>query len=755
MTDNINKLSKNIDGNKQQETAASIVNLTDDDVVKIWDAVSAFIESYMKQSKGVIIPGFGTFSFIHKRIDVGNNKFLLIQRPVFALSDKIAQTHGLKFTRYPINGSIPVHPLNYFYIQTQTIYTRDQIEQCVKHVLQVFNRSIAAQRNVEFTFSNIGKLHIRNGKVKMKFFKDFISAVDENSGKHIIENMCNRPHTCDSVMSEREAARPPSSSNVILPRLNSRIGNSSMQAIQEENQVDDEEQDHSKQEQSQRDAILVKNDSNHSNSRNDDFKLPPLIETSREPAVSTTTTSLSSNVVKTTGTGTAIEGIIPVASLFSSTDFAQPSTTMKKTPPPPPPYTPMKRLVPLHQTEQEHEQTLINPSTNPTVARSTNESSSSLGFTRLGTDRISARDRIASSLNVYPQQYQHILNKSQTSCDVHDMSQELCYVCHQRAKRNIPVYLHEEKRMREAEEDKILEQYQHNRDLEEQKKREAAMKAAREEKQKLAAFNLGIAQATRAKKLERPQTTDIPRSIIFRKRVKTPPGYIRQKDFAKQLETQIKLKQDEQHSEKRDKDFIERLEQIQLAESLAQERDNYFKNKRRHQEELKNALDNQIRNKPTELHTCEPETPYFGLNDMSSEQLKERRLHAIEIVRQQKDLIEQRQRQQLLKQIRDQEYELKVLNMMKEDISSENHERHRRDLKIRKDLETNWIEATNEKHKRDQDEKMYLKAPQGVLVHEQCDQYKRCVQCQRNLNNHGKSNFWKDTRYIPGTHIMV
>ena len=110
---------------------------------------------------------------------------------MFALSEKVAQTHGLRFTHYPINGSIPVHPLNYFYIQTQSIYTRDQIDQCVKHVLQVFNRSVAAQRNVEFTFSRIGKLQIRDGKVKMRFFKDFVSAVDENGGKHIIDNMCN------------------------------------------------------------------------------------------------------------------------------------------------------------------------------------------------------------------------------------------------------------------------------------------------------------------------------------------------------------------------------------------------------------------------------------------------------------------------------------------------------------------------------------------------------------------------------------
>jgi hypothetical protein len=157
---------------------------------------------------------------------------------------------------------------------------------------------------------------------------------------------------------------------------------------------------------------------------------------------------------------------------------------------------------------------------------------------------------------------------------------------------------------------------------------------------------------------------------------------------------------------------------------------------------------------------------------MSSDKLQERRLHAIEIVRQQKDLIEQRQRQQLLKEIRDQEYELKALNNMKQEyvlfffsiqkelffynsILSDRRERHRRALTIRKDLETNWIQSMNEKHQRDQDEKMYLKAPEGILVHEQCDQYKRCAQCQRNLNNNGKTNLWKDTRYIPGTRIMV
>ncbi len=86
--------------------------------------------------------------------------------------------------------------------------------------------------------------------------------------------------------------------------------------------------------------------------------------------------------------------------------------------------------------------------------------------------------------------------------------------------------------------------------------------------------------------MERPKTTDVSvslvffliefdkkmnylfqRSFVFRKRAQTPPIYVRQQDLAKQLDAQIKWKQDEERSEKQDKNFVERLEQIQLAEA--------------------------------------------------------------------------------------------------------------------------------------------------------------------------------------------
>jgi nucleoid DNA-binding protein len=138
----------------------------------------------MSQSKGVSMPGFGTFSFVQKKLDVGNNKFVLMQRPVFLIAEKFAQTHALSYTRYPIAGNIPVHTLNYSAIAQETAFSRDDIELCIKYILQIFNRSVAAQKNIDFTFNGIGKLQIRNSKVKMKFFKEFVNSVD-SSGKAI------------------------------------------------------------------------------------------------------------------------------------------------------------------------------------------------------------------------------------------------------------------------------------------------------------------------------------------------------------------------------------------------------------------------------------------------------------------------------------------------------------------------------------------------------------------------------------------
>ena len=45
-------------------------------------------------------------------------------------------------------------------------------------------------------------------------------------------------------------------------------------------------------------------------------------------------------------------------------------------------------------------------------------------------------------------------------CGHANSGQELCYLCHQREKRNVPVFLAEERRAQEQKEDQLLQQFQ-------------------------------------------------------------------------------------------------------------------------------------------------------------------------------------------------------------------------------------------------------------------------------------------------------
>ena len=55
--------------------------------------------------QGVHIQTLGTFTFIQKKLDIGNNKFILIQRPVFNISEKFAQNQALQYVKHHVPGN--------------------------------------------------------------------------------------------------------------------------------------------------------------------------------------------------------------------------------------------------------------------------------------------------------------------------------------------------------------------------------------------------------------------------------------------------------------------------------------------------------------------------------------------------------------------------------------------------------------------------------------------------------------------------
>lgn len=75
-------------------------------------------------------------------------------------------------------GDIPVVPLNFVMISLDGPFSRDTVEGCVKETLLYLSRIISIKQNVEFTFKGIGVLVIRDSKVKMRFYKDFLCTMD-------------------------------------------------------------------------------------------------------------------------------------------------------------------------------------------------------------------------------------------------------------------------------------------------------------------------------------------------------------------------------------------------------------------------------------------------------------------------------------------------------------------------------------------------------------------------------------------------
>ena len=55
------------------------------------------------------------------------------------------------------------------------------VETCVRELLLCLSRLLAMGKTVELDFTGVGRLLLREKKVKMKFFKEFIRSLD-NSG---------------------------------------------------------------------------------------------------------------------------------------------------------------------------------------------------------------------------------------------------------------------------------------------------------------------------------------------------------------------------------------------------------------------------------------------------------------------------------------------------------------------------------------------------------------------------------------------
>ncbi|XP_058924488.2 coiled-coil domain-containing protein 81 isoform X1 [Kogia breviceps] len=637
----------------------TLPSLSKEEVSTIWGNVSEFVERQLSLHKGVQIPGLGTFTFTRQKLDVGNNKFILIQRPVFIMVEKLVQIHGLKQNKVYTPGDIPVVPLNFAMISLEGPFNRDMVERCVKEKLLSLSRSISTKQNVEFTFKGIGVLVITGGKVKMRFYKDFLCTMD--GSETLARALANRPDTVDSVLSSRKSLGKRPNSMLSFPRIELKEMRNKlpMETTVEEGGQNGQRKSKLKDQSDKEEGVRE--------------ILSPTVIQIRQAISPTKATNVSfPHKLEQNGSGGKNTNI--------------------------------ERLRSLGGLKNDNE---MMPKISPT-----------------------------------------------TSCQDHNRAgQEMCYVCLHRAQRNSPLYYSEEMKRREVEDERILEQYQMLKDQEALFQQQMQSLASREQNQKNAAYNLGVAEAIRIHKNEKPEFY---KSFLFDKRPLSPEmNAFKQEQYSQSLLKQMDHRREKDIKHRQNREFMDRLEQLQLTEELAALRAKYIQDKMEETQCYKRALDAQIKNKRPQLPVFEPDSsePIFGNEE--GEPMVEKRKREQNYMKHQMEAAANRKRSAILHQLVDQTRDLLMLQRThKKHVADRNAELEQMN-RIYQDLRDDWERSAVMKKQRDLEEKAFERASSKLFLLDQCEKYPRCKQCQRRPSNVGKSNLCPLNKYVHGSLLFM
>uniref|UniRef100_UPI003AB0DE24 coiled-coil domain-containing protein 81-like n=1 Tax=Centroberyx gerrardi TaxID=166262 RepID=UPI003AB0DE24 len=662
----------------ERNAFSALSQLSENDIDSIWAYVSAYIERQMTLQKGVHLAGLGTFTFSQQKLDMGN-KFIMIQRPIFLLAEKLAQSQGLKQAR-PLAAAthIPVVQLNFTAVSWQSPFDRDAVEGCVRETLLLLPRALASKQNLLFTFQGIGVLSFKENKVRMKFNRDFINAMD-GTGRLLLA-FSNRLGSSASLMSGRLSRfqRPQTADPVTLPRVCSPEPGS---------KADGKEG-----------CCIWPTPA---------FRTRPticLIDEVPQPRESKSHQTLQPAKMKA----------------VSLSEELNPKTPMEAT-----------------------DKSTISPPE--------------------GTLRVEE-----SHMNV--------------SCSGHTRAgQELCYLCMQRAQRNVPVYLREQQLAEEQAQEMLLLLKEQQRDKLYMEKEQANMDEQRAHAKQVAAFNLEVSEAVKEEKAHCPPYHT---SFIFLDRPFTPARKIQQHRYMDELQAQVGNRKQHDAQDQQNRLLLEHLDRVQLVQEINLQKAQQFQQKQERTKHYKMALDTQVEaghrskadrrvrlppiqekisqsrdtvqvedRKGTGLPQHQPSSSGFGRCEAPATNA-EGRERAQKVFQEQLITATQKKRNELYKRQAQQKKESEMLTRNRRDLILDRISRFEKKQNMRASLEDTWSRSAGLKHQREDEERRFLRSG-GQLLIDQCEQYRRCYQCERKTFNQGESNIWKDSHYVSGSRLMI
>lgn len=637
--------------------------ISDTLAIQIWISACQFINKQLENDRAVQITQLGTFTFSSKRLDIGNNKFIVVQRPVFLLSERLAQTHGITYTKHHVSGEIPVVKMNFTAIAIAMGRERDLVEGAIREIMQALSRVIAYREPVQFVFYNIGYLVVRDFRARVKFTPGFIKRMD---GTGELSRMLESKRGKRSKTASKKAnngkkqdqqdlcipARAKTSSGRVELRRPCEPRSQSLECLDEA------------------DVLDVQN----------------------EPVMCTPRSN---------------DGV-PTAGLFSTSDrkAASPSQV-----------------------------------------------------------RLKSADSVASSIeNADKEEHLAEYNEYVKQLEQNqNIANNLSYVAFQRQQLN------EEKRQREAQADAILQRYQDSKDQTSMHRERLQNELARTRAKDVAAFNLKTCLEASEDDLLKARRASSAKAYIFKKRPLTPARFQKQHEYSNALAGQVDAKASKLLSASEQLDKSERLEQQELKSEIEMMKNEARARNKKNQKNYRKSLASQIRVKSqiTKRNDAQeelaepsiPTVPYFGRNHITDDKAREEKQRAKALFKAQLAMASEKRQSAIKKHLQAQQQEAQVLRRTHTELFADQKQAYESSVDRRQSLEENWIRHAHEKKKREQQHQEFTKlgrqlTEKNVHMH---DKYAVCFQEQPTGYHSGrfKSNIWRESRYIPGSRLMV
>ncbi|XP_049683096.1 uncharacterized protein LOC126049964 isoform X1 [Accipiter gentilis] len=160
----------------------TLLHLSTKDVVAIWDAVSAYILGQLKQDKGVLVAGLGTFAMVQEQFQ-GKEEVYVVRRPVFRLELDVLCLQELAFPTVVIPGNVKIKPLNYKRLSRATSFPQHVVKDCVQETILLYSSQLKNGQRLSFAFKDIGVLSCNDDLLCMRFYSDCVTGLERKASR--------------------------------------------------------------------------------------------------------------------------------------------------------------------------------------------------------------------------------------------------------------------------------------------------------------------------------------------------------------------------------------------------------------------------------------------------------------------------------------------------------------------------------------------------------------------------------------------